>query len=176
MIGIRDRLPPTLSTERLVLTTPALAHVGRIAELANNKAVHANMSRLPFPYSEDEARFFVDHIARAEDEWNWAIEMEGHFVGAVGLHFQMDALPVLGFWLGEPFWGRGIVTEAGQAVVAAARAAGATGLASRALKTNVGSRAVQRKLGFAVVGEEPEHASSNLAGQIMVMTRLDFSP
>jgi RimJ/RimL family protein N-acetyltransferase len=173
--GLKDRLPATIRTARLMLATPTLAHVPEMAVLANNKAIHAMLSRLPHPYGENDGQIFIENIARGDSEFAWAIELDGAFIGTVGLHILPEKLPELGYWLGEPFWGHGFATEAAQAVVAAARAAGAAALRSRALKHNLASRNVLRKIGFIAIGEgiEPDH---NLAGQAMALMQLEFDP
>lgn len=175
MDSIKDRLPASIVTDRLVLTTPTLAHVPDIARLANNQRVHQVMARLPFPYSEDDAQFFVEHIAPSDSEHCFSVMLGGAtFMGVVGLHFADDLPPELGYWLGEPYWGHGYATEASNAVVAAAKVAGYPALRSRALLTNAGSRNVLRKAGFAEIGEAIE-AENNLAGQRMALMHLEFS-
>ena len=64
MTALKDRLPTTLTTARLVLTTPVLAHVPQMAVLANNKRIHEVLSRLPYPYAEEHGTEFVTEIAR----------------------------------------------------------------------------------------------------------------
>ena len=173
--SLKDRLPATIRTARLVLATPTLAHIPDMAVLANNKTIHAVLARLPHPYGQSDGRDFVENIARGDTEFAWAIEWDGAFIGTVGLHILPEKLPELGYWLGEPFWGKGFATEAAQAVVAAARAAGATALHSRALTHNLASRNVLKKVGFTEIGEgiEPDR---NLAGQTMTLMRLEFDP
>lgn len=173
MTSIKDRLPSAITTERLALRTPTHDHVAAIARLANNRNVHRWLSRLPFPYSEDDARFFIDTIVAGPTERPYAIEHAEEFVGVVGLSFEAGTVPELGYWLGEPYWGQGLATEAAAALVAAARAAGATELKARALVANSGSRNVLSKVGFVEIGEAVE-AKDNLAGQRMVLMRLDF--
>lgn len=168
MDSIKARLQPTLHTQRLVLTTPNLSHVDDIARLANNRRVHAMMARLPFPYEQSDARFFVEQIVPSDAEHCYAILIGGTtFAGIVGLHFAPGQAPELGYWLGEPHWGQGYATEAAQAVVAAARAIGVPALRSRALLINAGSRNVLRKAGFHETGEGIE-TDNNLAGQAMM--------
>lgn len=173
MTALKDRLPSTLTTARLVLAAPAMAHVSQIAKLANNERVHRVMSRLPFPYSEKDARFFVEEIATKPEEKCFAIELDGACIGIVGLRMDEDALPELGYWLGEPHWGQGFATEAGRAVVDAARAAGAAALRSRALLSNSGSRNVLKKLGFTEIGESMDK-DGTLKGQAVMLMRLEF--
>jgi RimJ/RimL family protein N-acetyltransferase len=173
MNSTRDRLPATITTDRLVLTTPTLAHVPEMAVLANNKAIHAVLSRLPHPYAESDGVFFVEQIARGPEEHAWAILHDGHYIGTMGLHVLPDMLPELGYWLGEPHWGHGYATEAARAVVAAAREAGYPALRSRALVSNAGSRNVLRKVGFIEIGEDVDKAGT-LVGQTMMQMRLEF--
>lgn len=166
--ALRDYLPAT----RLVLATPAMAHVPQMAALANNKRIHEVLSRLPHP-AEKDGEHFVTEIARGETEFAWSILRDGDYVGAIGLHLLPGELPELGYWLGEPHWGQGIATEAGRAVVDAARAAGAAALRSRALLSNSGSRNVLKKLGFAEIGESTDQ-DGTLKGQGVMLMRLEF--
>ena len=170
----RDRLPATLTTDRLVLTTPSLAHVPEMAVLANNRAIYAVLSRLPHPYDESHGRFFVEEIARGPEEFAWSILLQGSYIGTIGLHLLPGQPPELGYWLGQPFWGHGYATEAALAVVAAARAAGYPALRSRALLSNAGSRNVLAKAGFSEIGEAIDEAGT-LVGQRMMQMRLEFS-
>jgi RimJ/RimL family protein N-acetyltransferase len=173
MDSIKHRLPASITTDRLELTTPTLAHVPEMADLANSKAIYEVLSRLPHPYDESHGRDFVENIARGETEFAWAILRDGHYIGTIGLHLLPDLLPELGYWLGEPYWGQGYATEAAIAVVAAARAAGATALRSRALLTNAGSRNVLRKAGFTETGEGTD-AHGTLVGQQVMLMVLEF--
>lgn len=173
MIALKDRLPTTLTTARLVLATPALAHVAQMAELANNKRVYEVLARLPHPYGEKDGVAFVTEIARGETEFAWSILRENTFIGVMGLHIRADHTPELGYWLGEPHWGQGFATEAGHAVVDAARAAGAAGIRARALLSNAGSRNVLKKLGFVEIGEDTDKEGT-LKGQTVMLMQLDF--
>lgn len=173
MNSIRNRLPDTITTDRLMLTTPALAHVPEMAELANSMAIYQVLSRLPHPYQESHGRFFVENIARGPEEFAWSILLQGHYIGTMGLHLLPDMLPELGYWLGQPYWGHGYATEAAQAVVGAARSAGYPALRSRALLDNTGSRNVLRKVGFIETGEDVDRVGT-LAGQQVMQMRLDF--
>jgi RimJ/RimL family protein N-acetyltransferase len=174
MDSIKDRLPASITTDRLVLTTPTLAHVPDMAVLANSKAIYEVLSRLPHPYDESHGRFFVENIARGPEEFAWSILRDGRYIGTIGLHLLPDLLPELGYWLGEPFWGQGYATEAAIAVVAAAKTAGFPALRSRALLTNTGSRGVLRKAGFSEIAEGIDDQGT-LVGQRLALMRLEFA-
>lgn len=170
---LKDRLPTTIRTQRLVLVTPTLAHAPAIAALANNANVHKWMARLPFPYGLSDAEFFINEIV--PEAASYAILRDGILIGIVGLHFADGQVPELGYWLGEPHWGHGYATEAAQALVAAAHAAGARALRSRALSDNHASRNVLGKAGFVQTQEGPETIGPN-KGKPAVFLYLEFSP
>ncbi|KKB85701.1 hypothetical protein VW29_06155 [Devosia limi DSM 17137] len=174
MASLRDALPATIRTARLVLATPTLDHVPQLARLANNRRIYDALSRLPNPYGEADARFFVHTIARGSEEWAYSILLDGSFIGSIGLHLLPDQLPALGYWLGEPFWGHGYATEAATALVAATRSTGLTpALCARALLSNAASRNVLAKVGFIETGEAiDEHGTQ--AGRRVATMRMDF--
>jgi RimJ/RimL family protein N-acetyltransferase len=174
MNSLRDALPETIRTERLVLATPSLDHVPEMARLANNRAIHEVLSRLPHPYGEADGRFFVQTIARGPEEWTYSILLDNRYIGSVGLHLLPDQLPGLGYWLGQPHWGRGYATEAAGAVVGAARATGLIpALLARALLANTASRNVLTKIGFVQTGEAVDQQGT-LAGRRVATMRMDF--
>ncbi len=91
-----------------------------LAEHANNINVARNLrDRFPHPYTLKDARAFLRHAVAAKDPTNLAIEADGIAVGAIGYVPGRDVerfSAEIGYWLGEGFWGRGIVTEALQLV------------------------------------------------------------
>jgi RimJ/RimL family protein N-acetyltransferase len=174
MASLKDRLPTTIRTERLVLVTPTLAHAPAIARLCNNINVHKWMSRLPFPYGLSDAEFFINTIVPSAEEYCLAITLDGELIGIVGLTFAEGREPELGYWLGEPFWGQGFATEAARAVVDAAQTAGANALRSRALLSNSASRKVLRKAGFTETGTATDQAG-NLMGQELMQMSMDLT-
>ncbi len=174
MTTLKHRLPATLSTARLVLTAPTMAHAPAIAKLCNNQNVHKWMSRLPFPYTDADAQFFIEQIVPSNEELCYGMLLDDTLIGVVGLSFAQGDDPVLGYWLGEPYWGQGYATEAGRAVIAAAQAAGIPALDSRALSDNARSLHVLGKLGFVKthIGAEPIGPN---AGTEATFLRLDLS-
>jgi len=87
-----------------------------IVKYANNY----NVSRLlrdlfPFPYTEKDAEFWLQQALRQEVESNFAIANHEELIGAIGLNAQDDVnrySAEIGYWLAEPYWGKGIATEA----------------------------------------------------------------
>lgn len=107
----------------IVLRAPRDTDVPRIAELANNRKIWLNLLDVfPHPYDREDARAFVDALAAVPGlPTHFAIAVGGEFVGMAGfdvLHDVHSASANIGYWLGEPYWGRGIATAAVRALSA----------------------------------------------------------
>jgi RimJ/RimL family protein N-acetyltransferase len=83
---------------------------------ANNTNVARQLrDRFPHPYTRANAQAFLKAAVSASDASNLAIEVDGEAIGAVGYVIGTDVerySAEIGYWLGESYWGRGIVTEA----------------------------------------------------------------
>lgn len=95
-----------------------------LVQHANNPNVARQLrDRFPHPYEPAHGRGFLSWLARQQTPTVWAISVEGRGVGGIGLEVGQDVERVsaeVGYWLGEPFWGRGIATAALDAVTARA--------------------------------------------------------
>lgn len=87
-----------------------------IVRYANNRKVSINLrDRFPYPYTDRDARNWLEAVIDAEPETTFAIDVAGEAVGGIGYTMQYDVdrrSAEIGYWLGEEFWGRGIATEA----------------------------------------------------------------
>ena len=87
-----------------------------LVDHANNRNVWINLrDRFPHPYTVADARGWLQSVAEARPETNFAIEVDNLAVGGIGFCVQDDVSfrsAEIGYWLGEEFWGRGICTEA----------------------------------------------------------------
>jgi [ribosomal protein S5]-alanine N-acetyltransferase len=93
-----------------------------LVEHANNRHIWLNLrDRFPHPYTRQDGVAFLTHARAAAPQTFFAIEVDGAAVGGIGFVLQPDVERVsaeIGYWLGEPFWGRGIASEALAAVTA----------------------------------------------------------
>jgi [ribosomal protein S5]-alanine N-acetyltransferase len=107
---------------RCELRSWALEDIPALARWANAHAVWRNLrDGFPSPYTEEHARAWVNHSLITLPETNFAIAVDGETVGAVGATLGTDVArrsAEVGYWLAEPFWGRGICTEAVRAFTA----------------------------------------------------------
>ena len=87
-----------------------------LTELANNKKVADNLKdAFPHPYNESHAEFFIELSSKNQPSTNLAIEYEGRLCGVIGLVQQQDVYrrsAEIGYWIGEPYWNKGIATIA----------------------------------------------------------------
>jgi RimJ/RimL family protein N-acetyltransferase len=87
-----------------------------LTQLANNKKIWDNLRDfMPFPYTIDDAIFFINLTKQEQPQITFAIEYDGQLCGVISLVTQQDVYKKtaeIGYWIGEPFWNKGIATEA----------------------------------------------------------------
>ena len=115
---------PQLFTERLVLRPFRDADADVVQELLQCREIAANTRTIEHPYPPGAARVW---IATHHDLWNrgaaavFAICMKAdpdQPWGAIGLEInEQDENAELGYWVGKPWWGRGVCTEAAAAML-----------------------------------------------------------
>ncbi|MHB8140092.1 MAG: GNAT family N-acetyltransferase [Vulcanimicrobiaceae bacterium] len=102
-------------TERCVVRRPAAADAAGIAKHANNRAVWLNLrDGFPHPYTLDDAVGWIAACSSEQPPVSFVIELDGGAIGGIGLKPGQDIeryCSEIGYWLGEEYWGRGIMTE-----------------------------------------------------------------
>ena len=105
----------------LKLRLPEPEDAATITALANNRKIFLNLrDGFPHPYHLKDAEGFIERARSGNPPSVFAIEWEGQYVGGMGLHLQEDVArrtAEIGYWIGEPFWGKGIATEAVRQIV-----------------------------------------------------------
>lgn len=151
-----DLYIPSLESERLILRTPQLADAPAIARLANNRKVAEMTASIPYPFRVEDAEEWIASHSEGGKGVVFALfakEEDQALVGACGFGIREEAIPEIGYWIGEPFWGRGYATEAVRAMIDHVFTASEIGaLAASSRVTNVASRSVLEKCGFQWTG------------------------
>ncbi len=87
---------------------------------ADNYKIWRNVrDHFPHPYTIEDADYWVESASEESPPTNFAIVVEGKAVGGIGFIFSGDinrCRAEIGYWLGEAYWGRGIVAEAVRAL------------------------------------------------------------
>jgi len=93
-----------------------LADAPSLVKYANNPNVARQLrDRFPHPYTAADARQFIQSVANARPATTFAIIVDDLAVGGTGFAPGADVerfSAEIGYWLGEPFWGRGITADA----------------------------------------------------------------
>jgi ribosomal-protein-alanine N-acetyltransferase len=92
--------------------------VPALVRYANNRKIWLNLREVfPHPYTVTDAERWIA-ICESSPAWSathFAIEFNGEAIGSIGYRPLDDVnckTAVIGYWLGEPFWGNGIATAA----------------------------------------------------------------
>ena len=145
-----------LNTERLILREPQRSDAPYLASLANNIKVASMMTGMPHPYTQGDAETFICRTAEPDHTGcTYAVtdKQTGNFLGCAGLSVDRGGQLQLGFWLGEPHWGKGYATEATHALVDRAfQSFDIERLHTRCRVSNKPSRRVIEKCGFQFTG------------------------
>jgi ribosomal-protein-alanine N-acetyltransferase len=105
-----------LRASTFVLRPWHLSDAESLQRHANNpKVAGCLLDRFPSPYTMKDAVDWVTFNQNQNPVVNFAIAVDGHVVGGIGFDFRTDIYrktPLVGYWLSEEYWGRGIMPEA----------------------------------------------------------------
>jgi ribosomal-protein-alanine N-acetyltransferase len=91
-----------------------------IATYANNRKIWLNLrDAFPHPYTLEDARQFIQQSTAKHPQTVFAITVDHQAVGCIGLGLRQDVERIsaeIGYWIGEPFWNKGMMTEIVDAV------------------------------------------------------------
>lgn len=117
---------PTLDCGACVLRAWRADDADSLRRHADNPRVaRALRDRFPNPYTAADASAFLASCALAREDWRFALTVAGAAVGGMGFRPGEDVHrhgAEVGYWLGEAYWGRGLVAAALRVAVPAAMA------------------------------------------------------
>ena len=101
---------------QLLLRKWSISDINSLLKYANNKKISDNLTdAFPHPYTIESAKKFIEFANTNPNSLFFAIDFNGEAIGGIGLHQQTDIHRLnaeMGYWLAEPFWGKGIITNA----------------------------------------------------------------
>ena len=149
--------PEGLKLRSSVLRLWTIEDAVAIQRYANNRNIWINLRDMfPHPYSLENAHAFLGFVLKEKPTTTFAIATDAEAIGCIGLRLGDDVhrkTAELGYWLGEPFWGRGIMSEAVQEFTRWAFGAfGLQRIYAQPFADNAGSARVLEKAGFVCEG------------------------
>lgn len=149
---------PPIRTARLLLRRFELEDTDEVRRLADNYHVSQTTLAIPYPYEAGDAERWIGTHAgnwkrRISASWAVTFADTQTLAGAITLTWIHRSAAELGYWIGEPFWGRGYCSEAARAVIEFAFAGlGIERIVAEHLRTNPASGRVMQKAGMHYVG------------------------
>jgi RimJ/RimL family protein N-acetyltransferase len=112
-----------LQSDRLLLRPFSLDDASEVQRLAGNRAIADTTLNIPHPYEDGMAEEWISTLKakmQSGEMATFAITRveDGQLIGAIGLTIEAPSERAeLGYWIGEPYWGRGYCSEAVALVV-----------------------------------------------------------
>ncbi|HEX8946070.1 MAG TPA: GNAT family protein [Gemmatimonadaceae bacterium] len=136
-----------------VVRSYRLDDAASLAKHGNNRRIWENLrDRFPHPFTDAHAVDYITRVVADPDATSFAIDVGGEAVGGISLHAGTDIERIgaeIGYWLGEEFWGRGIMTAAiGLVTDYAFAKRGLVRVFAVPFTTNIGSIRALEKVGY----------------------------
>ncbi|MEA3061134.1 MAG: hypothetical protein QOJ94_915 [Sphingomonadales bacterium] len=155
-------------TDRLLLRPGWIEDAPALFAAIADEAVVRNLATAPWPYTLDHAAAFLATERRGDEPALLIfLRAEGppQLIGTIGLARRRSDERDLGYWIARRHWNRGYATEAGEAVVRAARESlRVPRLVAGHFLDNPASGRVLEKLGFRPTGIVAERYSAGRRG------------
>ena len=129
------------------------ADLDDLVHFANNERIANNLTNMfPHPYTPEAGTAFIAMANSHEPQQIFAIDLDGRAIGAIGIHPQGDIWSKnaeIGYWLAEPYWGKGIITQTIREIVSYGFATfDLERIFARPFGRNLGSQKALQKAGF----------------------------
>lgn len=113
-----SQVGPIVVLEKSIIRPYYPSDAEELARIANNPAVGRYLrDRFPSPYTIDDANFWINFNINASPVYNFCIAHPeiNKIMGSIGLLPGEDVFcrsAEIGYWLGEEYWGNGIIGKA----------------------------------------------------------------
>ncbi len=105
-----------ITNKRFILRALQSPDAFSLAKHANNQKIEANLTDVfPFPYTPSDANNFILAKKNETPIKTFAIVIDGKAVGVISISPRVGIYRItaeIGYWIGESFWGQGIMNEA----------------------------------------------------------------
>ncbi|MGB3713175.1 MAG: GNAT family N-acetyltransferase [Candidatus Promineifilaceae bacterium] len=154
---------PTITTTRLVLRPFTQDDAPEVHHLAGNRAIAATTLNIPYPYEEGVAEAWIGtHREKFENRegatFAVTLRESATLIGAIGIVIKEHDRGEMGYWLGQPYWNQGYMTEAARAIIAFGFSElSLNKITASHIVGNPASGRVMEKAGMKYEGCSPQH-------------------
>jgi RimJ/RimL family protein N-acetyltransferase len=140
----------------------------------NNINIVSRTGRIPYPYTIKDADAYLStvlegYLAQVPNQVAFAIVLDNEVIGSVSVFKKDDNSGIIGYWLAEQHWGKGIATRAAKSAIDTAFSdMKLSRICGRAFVDNEASQKVMLKLGFKYTGRDVETILSGVEREICV--------
>lgn len=155
-----------IETERLIIRPFKNSDYKRIQQICNDYEVAKTTLSLPIPYTEDNAKSFIDYTLKSlEDNISYELGIclknnPENIIGCIGV-FNLNKISKkaeIGYWIDRNHWKQGIATEATKAIIDFAfNKLNLHSIIARFFEVNPASGKVMEKSGMKYVGKMHDH-------------------
>ena len=165
-----------IETERLILRQIEEKDVKNLVEQINNLNISKWLLVVPYPYTIEDAKWYINHIAEKykeepQNSYDFALEIKKNpgLIGGMSIsNIDYDqGTAELGYWIGQNYWRKGYASEGVKAMINYAfNKLNLRRLSIPAFSTNKGSNGLAKSLGFTFEGCMREAAKCKATGKI----------
>lgn len=145
----------TTQTMKICLRPFHVADTQALQAAANNRKIADSVrDSFPHPYTLQHAEEYIRSLKGRDPQTDFVIEADGTFAGRIAVDLKEDIYRTtaeIGYWIAEPYWGRGIATEAiGRMKAYVLEHFDRERLFAMCFESNTGSRKALEKNGFVL--------------------------
>ena len=127
--------------------------VPALQRAANNRKIADSLrDSFPYPYTLQQAEEYISALKDRNPQTDFVIEADGAFAGRIAVDLKDDIYRTtaeIGYWIAEPYWGKGIASEAiGQMTAYVKQHFNRPRLFAVCFESNTGSRKALERNGF----------------------------
>jgi len=145
-----------------------ISYINDVKKHADNQNIASKLRDVfPYPYTYEDAKWFIEDCIKNEgkDNITRAIVYKCEAIGSIGVFKLCDVYKKsgeIGYWLGEEYWNKGIMTEAVKRIVKEAfEKLDVVRIHAEIFSNNEGSKRVLGKAGFKFEGRKEKSIYKN---------------
>ena len=137
-----------------------------LLKYADNRKIWIRLTdRFPHPYTAADAKNWIEYLRQQAQETHFAIATDEELIGSIGFDILAGVhckTASLGYWLGEPYWGKGIITEAARSMTNYIFSNyGVVRIQATVFESNLASMRVLEKAGYTNEARLRKHVSKD---------------